>query len=271
MDLLRNLKEKAEWVWRETLALHGRAPETRLASSLSDVEIFTVLFYSGLMRFYPELPLDDGRDRLIVSKGHGSISMYPILADLGFFELDELTRISQNGSFLGVIPDTKTPGFETINGSLGHGLGVACGVSLALKRKYLDRNVFVLCGDGELNSGAMWEAIMFAAFHGLDNLILIVDNNKMSMLGYQKEILGMEPLEDKFTAFGWNSRFVDGHDIEALHATLKEILHYHDGHPSAIIAHTVKGRGVPQWERDELCHIRSLSNDQVDGLLKETR
>jgi len=123
MDLLRNLKEKAEWVWRETLALHGRAPETRLASSLSDVEIFTVLFYSGLMRFYPELPLDDGRDRLIVSKGHGSISMYPILADLGFFELDELTRISQNGSFLGVIPDTKTPGFETIKWFIGARFG----------------------------------------------------------------------------------------------------------------------------------------------------
>ena len=130
MELLKQMKEKADWVWRETLALHRCAPETRLASSLSDIEILVVLFYSGLMRYRPDFPLAEERDRLIISKGHGAISMYPILADVGFFSLDELSKISQSDSFLGVIPDTLIPGFETINGSLGHGLGVACGVAL---------------------------------------------------------------------------------------------------------------------------------------------
>jgi len=271
MDMLKKMKDKADWVWRETLALHGRAPETRLASSLSDIEIFIVLFYSGLMRYNSMFPLAEDRDRLIISKGHGAISMYPILADVGFFGVDELTKISQSDSFLGVIPDTMIPGFETINGSLGHGLGVACGVALALKRKGLDRRVFVLCGDGELNEGAMWEAIMFAAFHQLDNLFVIVDNNKMSMLGYQRDILGMDPLEEKFSAFRWKAECVDGHDIEKLYDTLHTLLNQREGRPSVIIAHTKKARGVSQLEGDELCHIRSLTTEEVDNLLKEAK
>ena len=121
MDLLIKMKEKAEWVWKETLFLHGLAPETRLASSLSDVEILTVLFYSGLMHYNPKLPFSDKRDRLIISKGHGSISMYPILADVGFFGLDELAKISQSDSLLGVIPDTLIPGYETIRRGLRDG------------------------------------------------------------------------------------------------------------------------------------------------------
>jgi transketolase len=271
VDLLEKMKEKANWVWRETLALHGRAPETRLASSLSDIEIFVVLFYSGLMRYNPIFPLSEDRDRLIISKGHGAISMYPILADVGFFSMDELTKIGQSDSFLGIIPDNVIPGFETINGSLGHGLGVACGVALALKRKDLDRRVFVLCGDGELNEGAMWEAIMFAAFHQLDNLVVIVDNNKMSMMGYQRDILCMDPLEEKFAAFRWKAESVDGHDIEKLFNTLHAILNQRQGCPSVIIAHTKKARGVSKLEGDELCHIRSLTKEEVDNLLKESK
>lgn len=269
MELLKLMQEKAGWVWKETLALHGRAPETRLASSLSDVEILTVLFYSGLMHYNPKFPFFEDRDRLIISKGHGSISMYPILADVGFFESDELEKISRSDSFLGVIPDTVIPGYETINGSLGHGLGVACGIAVALKKKGSDRRVFVLCGDGELNSGAMWEAIMFASFHRLDNLVVIIDNNKMSMLGYQRNILGMEPLAEKFCAFGWKVNVIDGHNIEVLYNTLRKILIHRDGRPPVIIADTIKAIGVPQLEGDELCHIRSLSAEEVKNLLKE--
>jgi transketolase len=271
MDLFEKMKEKADWVWRETLALHRRVPETRLASSLSDIEIFVVLFYSGLMQYKSDFPLAEERDRLIISKGHGAISMYPILADVGFYGLDELTKIGQSDSFLGVIPDTLIPGFETINGSLGHGLGVACGVALALKRKGLDRTVFVVCGDGELNCGAMWEAIMFAAFHKLDNLCVIVDNNKMSMLGYQRDILGMEPVEEKFAAFGWKTYVADGNNLEEVYDTLRGLLNKREGRPSVMIAHTKKGRGVPRLEEDELCHIRSLTREDVDNLLNEDK
>ncbi len=266
MEDWKRLKDKAEWVWRKTLELHRLAPETRLASSLSAVEIFVVLYYGGMMRFDPKNPLWENRDRMIVSKGHGSISLYPILADLGFFDFLELERISREDSFLGVIPDTIIPGYETINGSLGHGLGVACGVALALKRKNLDRHVFVLCGDGEMNSGAVWEGVMFAAFHKLDNILMIVDDNKMSMLGYQKDIMGLSPLESKYTAFGWHTESVDGHDVEALHGAVRRCLKHRTG-PSVIVAQTVKARGVPQLEGDSLCHIRSLTVADVDRLL----
>jgi transketolase len=267
MELRERMKEKAEWVWRKTLELHRLAPETRLASSLSDVEIFVVLYYGGLLRFDPKNPFWEDRDRVIISKGHGSISLYPILADLGYFDAGELERISREDSFLGVIPDTIIPGYETINGSLGHGLGVACGIALALKRKKIDRRVFVLCGDGEMNSGAVWEGVMFAAFHKLDNILMIVDDNRLSMLGYQKDILGLAPLEDKLAAFGWHVESVDGHDIEALHATVGRCLEKPGGCPSVIVAHTIKGRGVPQLENDSLCHIRSLTAADVDRLL----
>jgi transketolase len=129
-----DLQNKAQWVWRETLAVHRRAPETRIASSLSAIEIFVALYYGGVLNIDPTNPRWDGRDRCVISKGHGSISMYPILADLGFFPVSELHRVCRAGGVLGAIPDPVIPGYETINGSLGHGLGVAAGMALGLKR-----------------------------------------------------------------------------------------------------------------------------------------
>jgi len=159
------LSEKAKWVWRETLKVHRRAAETRIASSLSPIEIFVALYYGGVLRFDPKKPWAEERDRCIISKGHGSICMYPILADLGFFPMSELERVCVKGGFLGGIPDPVIPGYETVNGSLGHGAGVGTGMALGLKRKKSDRSVFVIVGDGELHEGANWEAFMFASHH----------------------------------------------------------------------------------------------------------
>lgn len=262
------LKEKARWVRRETLKLHKRAPGTRLASSLSDVEIFIVLYYGRVLNYDSKNVQWEDRDRLIISKGHGAISLYPILADLNFFDTAELDKISTEESFLGNIPDTGVPGFETISGSVGHGLGIACGVALAMKRKGVDKKIFVLCGDGELNSGAVWEAVMFASFHKLNNILLIVDNNKMSMLGYQNDILGLEPLEEKFGAFDWKVETVDGHDLQQLYTVLKKLKNYNDSQPTVLIANTVKGKGVPELERDILCHVRILSDCEINRILK---
>src|SRR6266702_4947277 len=156
-ELLAHLQQKALWVRKETLRLHGLAPETRVASSLSDVEIFVALYYGKILKYDPQKTQWKERDRFIISKGHGSISLYPILADVGYFDPKELDQICCEGSFLGGIPDTMIPGYETINGSLGHGLGVACGMALALKRKKSAATVFVLLGDGELYEGSVWE------------------------------------------------------------------------------------------------------------------
>ncbi|MEO5340298.1 MAG: transketolase [Magnetococcus sp. MYC-9] len=264
-----DLRQKAHWVWRETLAIHRRAPETRLASSLSPVEIFVALYYGGVLAFDPQHPLAEQRDRCVISKGHGSICMYPILADLGFFPLQELQRVCQAGSFLGGIPDPVIPGYETVNGSLGHGLGVAAGMALGLNRKGSDRNLFVVAGDGELHEGAHWEAIMFAAQHRLDNLHLIVDDNRISMLGFTDEIVSHGRLADRLTAFGWDCREVDGHDVTAVQAALLQMKASRTGRPKALIARTLKGRGVPGLENAPLSHIINPKPELIDTLLEQ--
>ena len=252
-----DLRKKSRWVWRETLAVHRRAPETRLASSLSSIEIFVALYYGGVLRFDPAQPLSEHRDRCIISKGHGSICMYPILADLGYFPLEELQRVCQAGSFLGGIPDPVIPGYETVNGSLGHGLGVAAGMALGLKCKGSDRSVFVVVGDGELHEGANWEAIMFASQHGLDHLNLIVDDNRISMLGYTDDIVSHGSLSARLSAFGWDCLEVDGHDVESVQAALLQMKANCAGKPKALIARTLKGHGVPGLENAPLSHVTS--------------
>lgn len=263
------LRRLAHQVWRQTLLLHRRAPETRVASSLSAVEILTALYHGPVLRVRPGEPGWPHRDRLIVSKGHGGIALYPILAELGFFPPHHLEQIAQPDALLGVIPGAEIPGIETTNGALGLGLGLGAGMALALRLKGIDASVWVMCGDGELNAGVMWEAVMFAAHHRLDNLILVVDDNLKSMLGPQKEILGLAPLAGKFTPFGWEVEEGDGHDVVALRQTFTRLAARRGGRPKAFIAHTVKGRGVPELEASPIAHVLNLAPQRVDALLEE--
>ncbi len=268
VQMINLLKEKALWVRKETLKIHKIAPETRIASSLSDVEIFVALYYGGILRFDPKNTDCEHRDRFVISKGHGAISLYPILADLGFFGKESLENVCGKGSFLGGIPDIIIPGFETTNGSLGHGLGVASGIAFALRNRCSDSKIFVLAGDGELFEGSVWEAIMFAAGQKLDNLILIIDNNKISMLDYCKEIIDISPLEEKFSAFNWDVRVVDGHDVEEVYNSLNILKEEKGRQPKVLIANTIKGKGVPQLEKDSLCHVRSLNSEEVKAAIE---
>ena len=264
------LKERARFLRTETLKIHKAAPEVRVASSLSPVEIFASLFYGKLLEYYPENPRHENRDRLVISKGHGSICMYPLLADLGFFDKAELAQVCKSGSFLGGIPDPIIPGYETVNGSLGHGLGAACGIALGLKTKKSTRKAVVLTGDGELNEGSNWEAIMCAAQHKLDNLTLIVDYNKVSMLDFSKNIIDMNSLKEKFEAFHWEVYEVEqGNDVERIYEALKTALSAQNQKPKVVIAHTVKGKGVPFLETHPLSHILSVKADDIDGLVED--
>ena len=253
------LRALADGFRAQTLRIHVAAPETRVASSLSAVEIYTCLFFGGLLRHNPADPRDPARDRLIVSKGHGSISLYPILAARGFFPEAELARVCKPGSFLGGIPDPVIPGYETVNGSLGHGPGVGAGLALALKRKGSDCRVVVVTGDGELHEGAVWEAFLFAAQHRLDNLAVIVDDNRRCMLNDTARVLGLALLADKFRAFGWSAEEVDGHDVGDLSAAIGRALAPGAAAPRVVVARTIKGKGVPFLEADPLCHIRALT------------
>ncbi len=261
------LKAKSLWVRKETLRIHARAQETRIASSLSAVEIFVALYYGSIINYNPQNPLWEGRDRFIISKGHGSISFYPILADIGYFDADELLTVCKEGSRLGGIPDPIIPGYETVNGSLGHGLGVACGMAIALKTKKRNEKVFVLLGDGELNEGAVWEAVMFAGEHRLDNLVMILDNNKISMLDYCKNIIDLEPIHKKFMAFKWFVKRVDGHDIGKVYTSLKKLKTQKKGKPKLLVADTIKGKGVPSLVSDRLCHIKNIKADEINTII----
>lgn len=267
----KNLRDIASRIWRQTLEIYQRSPEVRLASSLSSVEIFTALYYGGVLQQNPASPYDPARDRCVISKGHGSICMYPILADLGFFPREALMTVCHEGSFLGGIPDPVIPGYETVNGSLGHGLGVATGMALGLKTKQAPQSVFVLTGDGELHEGANWEAMMFASQHRLDNLHLIVDHNRISMLGYTDDIISHNGLKDRLTAFGWDCQEVDGHDPEALRDVLLRQKAEANGKPKALIANTIKGRGVPGLENAPLSHIMNPKADLIDSLLESAQ
>lgn len=262
------LKEKVNWVWRETLAIHQRAPETRIASSLSPIEIFVSLYYGKILRYNPANPLDSERDRCVISKGHGSICMYPILSDLGFFPKEELVKVCKSGSFLGGIPDPVVPGYETVNGSLGHGLGVGAGIALALKTKHTNQQVFVVCGDGELHEGACWEAIMFASQHRLDNLNLIIDDNGISMLGFTDDIISHGNLCEKMSCFGWDVFKVDGHNTGSVYNCLKEMKKTHLNKPKALIARTIKGKGIPSLENQPLSHILNPEFEEIEKLLE---
>jgi transketolase len=269
-NLIEQLSKKAQWVWEETLKIHRRSPETRVASSLSPIEIFVVLYYGGFLKQNPSTPLWAGRDRCIISKGHGSLCMYPILADLQYFSADELDRVCQEGSFLGGIPDPVIPGYETVNGSLGHGVGVGSGMALGLKKRGKDQQVYVLTGDGELHEGSNWEAFMFAAQQELDNLTVLVDNNQISMLGHTDEIVSHRNLAKKFEAFGWDVwQVIDGHNAEQVFDAMTQARTRSESKPKVIIFNTCKGNNVPGLANAPLSHVTAIKPDLIDQLLGE--
>jgi transketolase len=225
-----------------------------VGSALSLVEIVRVL-YDDVLRVRPEQPHWNGRDRFILSKGHGCLALYAILADKGFFPAEELPRQCTPGALLGGHPEAHIPGVEASTGALGHGLPIGVGLALAAKLQGRPSRVVVVTGDGELDEGSNWEAALMARKHALDNLLLIVDYNKLQSYGAVADVLPLEPLADKLRAFGFAVREVDGHDVDALRAVLT--LPFEAGRPSALIAHTIKGGGIAACEHDPAWHHKA--------------
>jgi transketolase len=225
--------------------------------------------YGEVLRVDPKNPRDPNRDRFILSKGHGCAGLYAALAERGFFPLTWLESFYQNGGMLpGHVTNTGIPGVEVSTGSLGHGLSIANGIALAGKREGQPYRVFVLLSDGECDEGSTWEAALFAPHHQLENLIAIVDFNKIQSLGHVKDVLQLEPLDQKWKAFGWGVREIDGHDMKAILATLKSVPFAPD-RPSCIIAHTVKGKGVSFMEDRLLWHYQNPSLEECERAIAE--
>ncbi|MBF0214763.1 MAG: transketolase [Magnetococcales bacterium] len=223
--------------------------------ALSLIEILRVL-YDDLLRYRPEQPDWRERDRCILSKGHGCLALYALLADKGFFPVEALDTFCRFDSMLGGHPERgKIPGVEASTGSLGHGLSIGVGLALAARLQGRAHRVVVVMGDGEINEGSVWEAAMSAAMHRLDALTAIVDCNGMQSYGPTREVLNMEPLAQKWQSFGFTTREVNGHDVPALRATFTTPPE--PGRPTAILCRTVKGKGIPVAEHNPAWHHQS--------------
>ena len=241
------LKEKAKEIRKSIVSMITEAKSGHPGGSLSATDILTALYFSE-MNVDPANPKMEGRDRFVLSKGHAAPAIYATLAEKGYFSKDELSTLRKFGSRLQGHPDMKKlPGIEISTGSLGQGLSVANGMALNAKIFNENYRTYVVLGDGEIQEGQIWEAAMTAAHYKLDNLCAFLDSNNLQIDGNVSEIMGVEPLDKKWEAFGWNVIKIDGHDFEQILSALDKAREY-KGKPTMIIAKTIKGKGVSFME-----------------------
>jgi len=248
------------------VAYNAKGKSTHFGSAMSIVDIVATL-YKAILKVNPHSPFDENRDRFILSKGHGVLGYYTALAEIGFLKKEELfTFECSKSTLMGHPIQCKEKGIEFTNGSLGMGLSVGIGVCLALKKKNLSNKVYVLVGDGECNEGSIWEAAMSAPHFKLDNLVLIVDNNKLQLGGKNEDIMNNLDLKAKFQAFGWESKEIDGHNIEEIYNTFKQDNPINK--PVAIIANTIKGKGFDFAENNNEWHHAPMVEAKYQEALK---
>lgn len=264
----RDLERLSYKIRKQIIDMAVSAGGGHIAPALSTVEILLSLYFH-VLKVNPRDPQWPERDRFILSKGHGCCALYAVLAERGFLSREALKTFCQDGHVMGGHPEyDKIPGIETSTGSLGHGLSVAVGLALAAKHDGNSHRVFVLLGDGECNEGSVWEAAMAASQFKLDNLVAIVDNNKLLATGFIKDIMSLEPFAMKWRSFGWKVREIDGHDINEISRTLNEAP-FAEKKPSVIISHTVKGKGISYMENNPIWHYRLPNKEELSQAYEE--
>ena len=262
------LKVLAAQLRGKIIDMSHAAQAAHLASSLSCADILTAAYWH-VLSVNPERPDDPLRDRFILSKGHAAAALYAVLAMKGYFPIEELDTFCKDGGRLAEHPPANLlPGVEAATGSLGHGLPLGCGMALSGRIKGETFRVFALLSDGENNEGSVWEAAMFAAAQKLDSVCVVVDYNKWQATARSNETLMLAPLRDKWAAFGWDAREIDGHDISALAEAMQRVPNG-SGKPVALIAHTVKGKGVSFMEDDNNWHYRVPTAAEVERAFEE--
>lgn len=264
----RMLERKALEMRKSILTMLVKAGSGHTGGSLSVIDILVVLYYHK-MRFDACKPGWEGRDRLILSKGHACPALYAILADLNVFPKSELDKLRRIDGILQGHPDMlKTPGIEVSTGSLGQGLSIGNGMALAGKLDNKDYKVYVILGDGECQEGQIWEAAMTAAHRGLDNLCAILDYNGLQIDGWVREVKNIEPIADKWLAFGWEVFYIDGHDYYAI-AEVLDAVDKIKGKPSIVIAKTIKGKGVSIMENEAKYHGVAPTKEEYEKAMQE--
>jgi len=263
------LAERARSLRRDIIRSTTAAGSGHPTSSLSAVEILTILFFGGILRYDPKRPDWPDRDRFIMSKGHGAPALYAVLAEAGYFPVAELTTLRKLGSPLQGHPDhRRLPAVEASTGSLGEGLSIGIGHALAARLDRRGYRVFVMLGDGENDEGQVWEAAMAAASMKLDNLVVIVDHNQFQQTAAVVDVVDYTPLYKKWEVFGWDTVELDGHDLAAVHAALSRACSGL-GRPACIVARTVKGKGVSFIEGAKGHHGRALTPEEAERALQE--
>ncbi len=250
---------------RHVLNMAYNGGSVHIGCAFSLIEIMSLL-YAEILTFDPQNPKSENRDYLVLSKGHGVMAQYACFREIGWLTDEHLRSYLSDGSLLHGLSESHTVGCEVSSGSLGHGLPIAVGIALGLKMRGNQKRVFCIVGDGELNEGPNWEALAFASHHQLSNLWVIVDANAFQAMGRSQDVLNMEPMVDKFRAFGLASEECSGHDMGALRKT---ITHLEQEKPKALVARTVKGKGITFMENDNQWHYTRLDKNLLDACLKE--
>jgi transketolase len=272
MAIKNILSDKDIFILAEKIRLHvvrmtSFAKSSHVGSALSIADILAVL-YGKIMHYDPKEPMLKARDKFILSKGHAGVALYAVLAETGFFSINHLKNYYQNGTFFsGHVSHKNMPGVELSTGSLGHGLGVGVGFALSAKLQKRNNYTFVLLSDGELDEGSNWEAFLFAAHHKLNNLVAIIDYNKLQSLDTIENTLGLEPISSKFSAFNWDVKIIDGHCHQSLGKTLSK--NVSSEKPKVIICNTIKGKGVSFMENQVLWHYRSPQGKELLAAVAE--
>lgn len=265
---LQEIRLLAARMRRDIILMVGVGQPGHIGGSCSSADIVAVL-YGWKMKHDPKNPKWEGRDRFLMSKGHAAIIQYAALAELGYFSTAQLPSLKKFGSMLQGHPDIhKTPGIEANTGSLGQGLSISCGMALAMRLDKKANRVYCILGDGELAEGQVWEAAMFAAAKKIDNLVAIIDQNQLQAMGAVKDRMDSNPIPDKWRSFGWHAIEIDGHNVEAIVNALEEAEKV-KGKPTAIIAHTVKGKGFTFSHNNPAFHNGAMTQAQYDLGLQE--
>ena len=266
--LNKNIKLLAKQIRLDLLKMIFNAQSSHIGSSLSIVDLLAILYGKNIIKYKANNPNLISRDRLILSKGHAAAALYATLANVGYFSNKRLLQYGLNNSKFLAHASHHIPGVEFSTGSLGHGLSYGCGLALAYKRKNSSNRVFVINSDGEMAEGSNWEAILFASHHKLDNLVLIIDYNKLQSFDSIEATLKLEPLRDKFMSFGWNIFEVDGHNYQQIENALLKAKSI-TGKPICIIANTIKGKGISFMENKVEWHYKAPSNKEYNIAIRE--
>ena len=264
-----NMFEKtAIEIRKKIIDMAYRSNASHIGSALSSVELLTALYFI-IMKIDEKNPVWEERDRFILSKGHGAAALYATLAQRGFFSDIILNEYCADGGRLEAHTNINcVPGVEATTGSLGHGLSIGAGMALAGKCDKKEYRVFVIVGDGECDEGSIWESALFASHHHLDNLVVIVDYNKLQAFGKTNDVLNLEPFAEKWMAFGWSIKEINGHDLLQITSSLEKIP-FQKGKPSIVIANTIKGKGISFMENRLDCHYKSLDEKSYKQATEE--